>query len=146
MKLSEHFMLHEFTRSDTARLYRIANQPSPAQIVNLVRLCDYCLEKVRAYFNAPVIITSGYRSEELNKWVGSKKGSQHLTGHACDFYVKGEHLIDVFYWCVENLEFDQIIYEFLGGRKQWIHLSYNHYNNRKIVLEFDGKRYKHLKN
>lgn len=48
------------------------------------------LEKIRAYFGGkPVIVTSGCRCVKHNNKVGGIKGSKHLSGEACDFYIKG---------------------------------------------------------
>ena len=42
----------------------------------------------------PLIITSGYRSEEVNRLCGGAKGSNHLTGCAVDIRCMGpEHQI-----------------------------------------------------
>lgn len=45
------------------------------------------LEKIRAYFNKPVIINSGCRCTEYNRKVGGAKKSQHLIGRAADITV-----------------------------------------------------------
>lgn len=141
MKLSKNFMLGEFTISDTAKMFRISNKPNTPEVINMVRLCDYCLQKIRDHYNKKVIITSGYRSPELNKFFRSKKTSQHVYGQACDFKVEGERIFDVFLWCKDNLVYDQLIFEDVPPRKQWIHISYNHYNNRQETLMYDGKKY-----
>ena len=141
MKLSKNFMLGEFTKSDTAKMLKISNKPSTSDIVNLVRLCDYCLQKIRDHFAKKVVITSGYRSPELNKHISKEKTSQHICGQACDFVVDGEILFKVFQWCYDNLVYDQLIYE-ETSRQKWIHISYNHYHNRQETLTYDGKKYK----
>lgn len=141
MKLSKNFMLGEFTKSDTAKMFRISNKPSTPDVVNMVRLCDYCLQKIRDHFDKKVIITSGYRSPELNKYISKRRTSQHITGQACDFKVEDENLFNVFLWCKNNLKYDQLIYENIKRRQPWIHISYNHYNNRQETLMYDGNKY-----
>lgn len=47
------------------------------------------LDRVRDYFNAPVIITSGIRCEQHNRNVGGVYNSRHRTGHAADIVVRG---------------------------------------------------------
>lgn len=47
------------------------------------------LEDVRAYFDAPVIITSGCRCEAHNEAIGGSPTSQHVRGKAADIKVKG---------------------------------------------------------
>lgn len=49
----------------------------------------WILSTVRAHFGKPIIITSGYRCPAYNAKVGGAKSSQHLTGKAVDFQVKG---------------------------------------------------------
>jgi len=47
------------------------------------------LESLRAHFDAPIKINSGYRSPEHNAKVGGAKGSYHVKGMAADIVVKG---------------------------------------------------------
>lgn len=51
----------------------------------LVRAAD----KVRAYFGAPVTVSSGVRCAEHNKAVGGVYNSRRLSGKAMDFNVRG---------------------------------------------------------
>ena len=51
----------------------------------LLRLAD----KVRSYFGAPCIVSSGVRCEKHNKAVGGVSGSRHLQGKAMDFRIEG---------------------------------------------------------
>lgn len=82
-----HFTLEEFTRSDTADKLHIDNTPSADVVLNLCVLASQVLEPVRRAWRKPMIITSGYRSEELNKTVGGVKGSYHTKGMACDIRI-----------------------------------------------------------
>ena len=141
MKLSKNFDLNEFVKSDTAKALKIINSPNIEQIVNIVRLCDNCMQKIRDYYKRPVVITSGYRCAQLNSVLGSKPTSQHSKGEACDFHVDGCYLFDVFLWCKNNLIYDQLILENVQNKGSWIHISYNHYNNRHQALKYDGKKY-----
>ena len=47
------------------------------------------LYRIRLHFNAPVMITSGYRTESHNKKVGGVRDSKHVKGIAADIVVKG---------------------------------------------------------
>jgi uncharacterized protein YcbK (DUF882 family) len=89
MQLSKHFKLEEFTKSMTATRKGIKNEPGSGDIKNLENICYEILEPVRAKFDKPVTITSGYRSEELCEAIGSKKTSQHAKGQAVDFEIAG---------------------------------------------------------
>ena len=89
MQLSKHFKLEEFTKSMTATRKGISNEPGSGDVKNLENVCYEILEPVRAKFDKPLIITSGYRSEELCEAIGSKKTSQHAKGQAVDFEIPG---------------------------------------------------------
>ena len=76
----------------------IDNIPGPGEIKNLGNLCYEVLEPVRAHFDKPLSISSGYRSEALCEAIGSKKTSQHALGCAADFEINGVSNIKVAYW------------------------------------------------
>jgi len=145
MQLSKHFTLEEMTRSMVASRKAIDNIPGAGEIKNLENVCYEVLEPVRAHFDKPITISSGYRSEALCEAIGSKKTSQHAKGQAVDFEINGVPNIQVAYWLTNNVDFDQCILEFYkpnDGSAGWIHCSYNEQgSNRKQVLTFDGKKY-----
>jgi zinc D-Ala-D-Ala carboxypeptidase len=145
MQLSKHFKLEEFTKSMTATRRGIKNEPGAGDIKNLEDLCYEILEPTRAHFDKAVVISSGYRSEELCEAIGSKKTSQHAKGQAVDFEIPGVPNIKIAYWIQNNCDFDQLIMEYFDpndGSKGWIHVSYNEKgSNRKQVLTYDGKKY-----
>jgi hypothetical protein len=145
MQLSKHFKLEEMTKSMTATRKGIDNSPGAGEIKSLGDLCYEILEPVRAHFDKPVTITSGYRSEALCEAIGSKKTSQHAKGQAVDFEIAGVPNIKIAYWLQNNVDFDQLILEFYdkddpaGG---WVHISYHESDsNRKQVLTYDGKKF-----
>ena len=88
MKLTEHFLLEEFTLSSTALALRIENKPEPEHLQNLRNLASQ-MELVRALFEKPIEITSGYRNPKVNAAVGGVPNSAHALGHAADFHVHG---------------------------------------------------------
>ncbi len=47
------------------------------------------LERLREYCGFPLVITSGYRSQNRNQEVGGASGSYHLRGEAVDVSIKG---------------------------------------------------------
>ncbi len=119
MNLSEHFTLAEMTASQTAARWGINNTPNDATIENLKKTADM-LEEVREICNAPINISSGYRSLELNRKIGGSMTSQHCKGLAADFTVKGVPLDVVMELIItSHIDYDQLIHEF----DSWIHIS-----------------------
>jgi outer membrane PBP1 activator LpoA protein len=146
MQLSKNFKLQEFEKSSTAIRLGIKNKAGSGEIKNLTDLCYAVLEPVRAKFEKPIIVTSGYRSEELCVAIKSSKTSQHTKGQAVDFEIAGVSNLQVALWIENNCDFDQLILEFWneeeGPNSGWVHCSYNEGSNRKQVLTFDGKEFK----
>jgi hypothetical protein len=143
MQLSKHFKLEEFEKSMTAVRKGIENKAGSGEIKNLTDLCYGVLEPVRAKFDKPITITSGFRSEELCEAIGSKKTSQHTKGEAVDFEIAGVSNLAVALWLINNTDFDQCILEYYTGEANsgWIHCSFKEGSNRKQILTFDGKSY-----
>ena len=146
MQLSKHFKLEEFTKSQTAIRKGINNEAGSGEIKNLTDLCYTVLEPVRAKFDKPIIVTSGFRSEELCEAIGSKKTSQHAKGQAVDFEIAGVSNLQIAVWIEANCDFDQLILEYWKEEDKdpnsgWVHCSYVEGSNRKQVLRYDGKKY-----
>jgi hypothetical protein len=66
MQLSKHFKLSEFTKSQIAARHGLKNLPGSGEIKNLENVCYEILEPVRAKFDRPILITSGFRSLAAN--------------------------------------------------------------------------------
>lgn len=122
MKLSPHFNLAEFTRSQTAaRQGRpiVVDEGSP--VFNQIRyLCNEVLEPIRELLGCPVQISSGFRPDWLNRLVGGSPNSQHLHGLAADIVVPGYTPMEVCRLIRDSkVPFDQLILEF----DEWTHVS-----------------------
>lgn len=76
-KVAEHFRVREFACGDGS------------DAVFIAPLLVEVLETIRIYFNAPVTVSSGYRTEARNKAVGGSAYSQHKYGLAADICVSG---------------------------------------------------------
>jgi hypothetical protein len=143
MQLSPHFTLAELTASKSHP--HVKNEPNQDQVLALEALCDNVLEPVRLYFGRPVIVSSGFRSPELNRLVGSKaKRSQHMLGEAADFEIPGVANVDIFYYITEILkQYDQCIAEMLSETNPsqgWIHVSWSRFKNRQEKLSYLGRQ------
>ena len=136
MKLTEHFTIAEFVRSDTATNRNIDNTPTPEVVENLRALCRNVLEPARLAFGSPIYITSGYRCQALNKAVGGKPTSQHLRGEAADLQVRGmENLRKLYMLIKDHGVFDQLLYESNKAGARWIHVSYKQSGNRRQSID-----------
>ena len=126
MKLSKHFELVEFTKSQTADLKHIDNNPSEQVIRNLQSLCELILEPLRETINVPIFVTSGYRSRLLNKVVGGAGNSQHMSGHAADIRPANYDIDKCLEILKANKNVDQCIDERRNqGKTRWIHVSWS---------------------
>ena len=85
--LSEHFQVKEFKCNDGSDKILID--------LDLVEI----LETIRKYFNKPVTVMSGYRTEAYNRKVSNTQNSQHCLGTAADIKVEGMSPIAVALMC-----------------------------------------------
>lgn len=131
MRLSPHFMLHEFTRSQTATRKGIDNRPTQEQLRVLTTLANDVLEPLRtALQHSPIIITSGYRSVELCEAIGSSSTSMHTFGAAADIEVIGfapRHVARIaagFLDAGVHSNFGRVILEY--PEDGWVHIECKH--------------------
>jgi hypothetical protein len=123
--------------------------PTEEHIANFKLLAENVFEKIRNNFRCPIHISSGYRSKELNACTkGASATSQHSTGEAVDLDMDGSANgvtnKMVFNYIKDNLEFDQLIWEFgTNENPDWVHVSYESTGKqRKQILKatrVDGK-------
>ena len=146
MKISEHFSLEEFEHSNTAAKHGIHNKiETQLQFDSITELCDMVLEPLRKHLGRSITISSGYRSEALNKHVGGSWTSQHrCVGNdaACDIVFDG--MKENFQWIVDYLPFTQAIYE-VSGNRVWIHIGYNRNHLKQKALTFNNGKYGNFK-
>lgn len=125
MNLTPHFTLAEMTNSSTAVSRGLDNTPTPEALQRLV-LTAQMLERVRAHLQAPITVTSGYRSRAVNAAVGGVTTSDHAQGLAADIVAPGYgtpyQIAKALAPHVNALGIGQIIYE-RDGDKRWVHLS-----------------------
>ena len=128
-KLSEHFSVWEFERSQTAKRLGLNNSMTEEHKENAKALCINILEPLRKHLNMPIKISSGYRGKELNKAINGASTSQHCKGEAVDIDMDGYYgttNYQIFHWLLNNVDFDQMIYEFgTDTNPDWVHISYS---------------------
>ena len=145
-EISPHFTLGEVTK--TSYQTSDGNIPSRVAIENLKRICENWLEDLRYIYNQlygdgsqeiPVVITSGYRSPEVNRLCGGAPTSNHLTGCAVDIRCMGpEQLIRYATILLDmaddsDSEFDELLFE-KRASKYWLHFAVRPKENRRKIL------------
>jgi hypothetical protein len=139
MNLTLHFTLEELTFTDHREF---DNTPNAQELANLQRLALF-LEEVRKLLGGKaIIVNSAYRSEEVNRAVGSKDASQHRHGCAADIRVLGMTPDEVVQAIKKSdLQYDQLIKEF----DMWTHLSIPNIVDEKprkmaLIIDKQGTR------
>ena len=144
--ISNHISYKEGTYSNTAIRRGIDNIPDEEQLANMHLIATEVFEPLRLYVGGPIKINSFFRSPDLNTAIGGSSKSQHCKGQAIDlddtFGFKTN--AEMFEWIRENLDFDQMIWEFGDDENpDWIHISYvGKISNRNRCLKAykeDGK-------
>ena len=133
-KISKYISYKEATHSDYAKRNKIANKPKAEHIENMELLAEKVFEPLREWVEAPIKVNSMFRSLELNTALKGSKTSSHMNGEAMDITsMGGKSNLEMFHYIKDNLEFDQLIWEF-GKEPKWLHVSYSPVKNRKQVL------------
>lgn len=168
--VSKYFSYSEVTRSNTAKRLNLNNCPNSIQLERIKDMLENIADPIREWLGGPLKAESIFRSDIVNKNTrGASKISQHraIRGAAGDFdddHMCNErmHVLatkptykdmrnrDIFFFVAENLEFDQLIWEFGDGDSPaWNHISYVKGNNRKkITIAYTSKGkavYEHFK-
>lgn len=138
-RISKHISYKEAVGSNYAKQYGIKNKPNEEQVENMELLAEKVFEPLREWVGCPIRVNSMFRSKELNTALKGSKTSSHMKGEAMDITRMAcgkencKSNLEMFHWIKDNLEFDQLIWEF-GKEPKWLHVSYNKDKNRKQVL------------
>jgi hypothetical protein len=147
--ISKHISEKEATKSVTALRLGIDNTPNGDAIANMKELAEKVFEPLREWVGGPIKINSMYRSPALNEAIGGSSKSQHCCKSGAsaididDIYGHKTNA-EMFAWIKENLDFDQMIWEFGNeDNPDWVHVSYvSEDKNRNKILKAvrdDGK-------
>lgn len=136
--VSKNISYAEATRSDTAKRLGIDNTPNAEQFSSMIHVAENVFQPVREHFDTPIYVSSFFRSEALNKAIGGSSSSTHMKGEAMDLdadvYGKISNGV-IFHYIKDNIEFDQLIWEFGDSKNpDWVHVSLSKNNNRNQIL------------
>ena len=124
---SKHISYKEGVYSITATRKGIDNTPGDDQLHFMEIIAEKVFEPLREWVSGPIKINSFYRCPELNKAIGGSATSQHCKGQAMDIddtFGRATNA-EMFHWIKENLDFDQMIWEFGDDdNPDWVHISY----------------------
>lgn len=139
--MSKYFSLAELLASDTAKKKGIDNTPTFEQVQHLAELAQW-LDGFREFWGGPVVVSSGFRCDKLNKAVGGAKTSAHLTGWAADLQPKkGKQSAfnAAFLEWAKDKQFDQIIRE-TSGKTEWLHVGLRSQtgSQRRMILDINA--------
>ena len=137
--VSKNISYKEATHSTTAKRLGIDNTPNAEQFSNMVYVAENVFQPIREHFGVPIYVSSFFRSEALNKAVRGSSSSTHIKGEAMDLdadVFEGVTNAQIFEYIKNNLEFDQLIWEFgTDENPAWVHVSLSKRNNRNQILK-----------
>lgn len=140
MKLSKNLSLSEVIKSNTATRKGIDNSPNNDHLESLEDIAKDIFQPLRDDLGV-IYVSSGYRSDALNKAIGGSRKSQHSKGEALDLDNDNKNVAatntEIFNYIKDNLDFDQLIWEFGTDEKpDWVHVSYTTKRpNRNQILK-----------
>lgn len=129
MTTKSYFTIAELCASDTAKKYNIDNTPDSIITSHLQQLINF-LNPLREAWGSAIKVSSGYRCDKLNRFVGGSKTSSHLIGYGVDLIPTNGKMDDFKKFIVDYMKirmFDQCIIE-KSGKTEWIHIGL--YNNK----------------
>lgn len=136
---SDYFTLHELIKSNTAARLKIDNTPSAEILRNLEYGVQMVLDPLRRIHQQPIIITSGYRCEKLNKAVGGVANSWHTKGNAADIRIKDENEAREIFDILKTLpSVDTVLFEH-SRQSQWIHVQWDMTKTPRHHFNFNFK-------
>lgn len=117
MKIT-NFTFNELIKTDTG----LDNMPNDMNIIkNLCRLADF-LQTIRNELHLPIIVTSGYRSKEVNEAVGCASSSYHIKGLAVDIKCSDmDKLLSVLH--SHLMDIDQLGIYYSNTKQEWYHIG-----------------------
>lgn len=136
---SDYFTLKEFIKSATATRLKIDNTPTNEILRNLQYGVSMILDPLRRIHLKPIIITSGFRCEKLNKAVGGVPNSWHTKGNAADIHIKDMNEAKEIFDILKTLpSVDTVLFEH-SRQSQWIHVQWDMTKTPRHHFNFNYK-------
>ena len=113
-----HFTFKELVKTDTG----LDNMPNDMNVVkNLVKLAQF-LQSIRNELHLPIVVTSGYRSKEVNEAVGGVLSSYHVKGLAADIKCSDmDKLLTILH--SHLMDIDQLGIYYNKNTQLWFHVG-----------------------
>ena len=93
---------------------------------------EYCEKNLLG--NPALVISSGYRCQEVNSHVGGAKDSPHTVGYAADLVPSNSRFEEFFKWALgwarSGVKFDEVLIEGIPGT-QWVHIAVKSVDNEQ---------------
>ena len=123
--MTKHFSFNELTNTSNVELLE-ANRESAKAFMKQLKYVAGTLEEIRAVLGVPLRVTSGFRSNALNKRVGGSATSGHTKGLCADIQPIGMSIEDAFELIKFNKDkcpsLKKCIKEKVGG-SEWLHIE-----------------------
>lgn len=137
-RLSKYITYTQGIWSDTAIRRGIINTPGARELRAMKLVGEMIHTAISDFFGFSIPFASFYRSPVLNRIIGGADKSQHVAGEAIDLDADGAAITNkqLFNWIRQNLEFDQLIWEFGNtDNPAWVHVSYVSPETRKNRMQ-----------
>lgn len=140
MNNPKYFELTELLKSETAVAHGIENLPTWELVETLKKFVSSTLDPIRVKWSETLIVSSGYRTPELNVIVGGSATSDHMEGLAVDiklpFYSKRK-LLDLFILIQimaesGEIDIDQVIFY---RKKKIIHIGAGEKLRKQFIVK-----------
>lgn len=135
-QITPHFNINEFKCKANGEM--LLN----AQVIDHIRR----LEKMRIWYNRPMIVNSGYRTLEYNLKIGSSSKSKHILGIATDialplseFSAFSKRRKEQFFQNIKNKWMELCEEDGLGGGVGFYD-SFFHLDSRKVAAFWDERK------
>lgn len=123
--MTKHFSFEELTHTTHKELLE-ANRESAKAFMKQLKYIACTLEEIREVLGVPLVITSGFRNNALNKAVGGSPTSGHTRGLCADIIPQGVDVKEAYNIIIKNKSncpsLKKCILEVVKGR-EWLHIE-----------------------